>query len=162
MYKPLSLRKHLSNAIADLKQNPDKLLVFADEGKIIAAGTNSLSFECRYQLTVIITDYSGDADELMVCVLAWVNNHQRDLMTNPERRQSGIGFEVDFINHQTADYSIKLDLSERVVVKQSEHGELKIHHPAEPQATPDYSNPFWPLYAGQSNLAEWVIPEQPT
>ena len=139
MYKPLSLRNHLSSAIADLKQNPDKLLVFADEGRIVANGTASLSFECHYQLTIILTDYQGDANTLMVCLLAWVTDHQRDLMTNPERRQSGIRFEVDFINHETADYSIKLDLTERVIVKQTK-GKLEIIHPTEPQATSNYHN----------------------
>lgn len=159
MYKPLSLRRHLSESIPDLKQNPDKLLVFADEGRIVASGTNSLSFECCYQLTIIITDYAGDTDTLMVSLLTWVGAHQHDLLTNPERRHSGISFEVDFINHETADYSIKLELSERVIVKQTEQGTLNISHPAEPQVVSDYSNPFWKLYSDHSLLAEWTIPD---
>lgn len=159
MYKPLSLRRHLSESIPDLRQNPDKLLVFADEGRIVASGTNSLSFECCYQLTLMVTDYAGDTDALMVSLLAWVDVHQRDLLTNPDRRQSGICFEVDFINHETADYSIKLGLSERVIAKQTEQGKLDIIHPDEPQGVPDYSNAFWKLYSGQSLLAEWNIPD---
>ena len=39
MYKPNSLRKHLTAANPDLKRDPDKLLVFADEGRLIATGT---------------------------------------------------------------------------------------------------------------------------
>lgn len=73
-----------------------------------------------------------------------------------QRRQSGITFEVDFINHEAADYSIKLDLTERVVVKQTEQGTLEITHRSEPQATPEYNNPFWQRYSGQSLLSEFT------
>jgi hypothetical protein len=108
MYKPKILRAHLKAAIADLTQNPDKLLVFADEGNTVATGTGSLSFEYRYKLNIIITDYIGDADAIMVALLVWVEVHQRDLLDNADFRKTGIGFDVDFNNHQTIDLSIKL------------------------------------------------------
>jgi hypothetical protein len=108
MYKPKSLRAHLTAVSPELRQNPDKLLVFADSGNTVATGTNSLSFEYRYKLNLIITDYSGEADAIMVPLLAWVALHQRDLLDNAELRKTGIGFDVDFNNHQTIDLSIKL------------------------------------------------------
>jgi hypothetical protein len=155
MYKPKSLRAHLTAASADLRTNPDKLLVFADEGNTIAAGTGSLSFEYRYKLNVIITDYSGDPDAIMVPLLAWVSVHQRELLSNPDLRKNGIGFEVDFNNHETIDLSIKLDLTERVAVKNAGAGRLEVRHLAEPQPTPEYADEFWQAYAGDSLLAEW-------
>jgi len=158
MYKPKSLRAHLTAANADLKQNPDKLLVFADEGNTVAAGTGSLSFEYRYRLNVIITDYSGDPDAIMVPLLAWVAVHQLELLGNADLRKTGIGFEVDFNNHETIDLSIKLALTEKVVVKQGDAGRLDVRHPAEPQLTPEYTNPFWTLYAGDTLIAEWHTP----
>ena len=37
MYKPNSLRQHLAAAIPDLQRDPDRLLVFADEGNVVAS-----------------------------------------------------------------------------------------------------------------------------
>lgn len=161
MYKPKSLRAHLKAAIADLTRNPDKLLIFADEGNAVATGTNSLSFEYRYKLDIIITDYSGDADAVMVALLAWVAIHQRDLLDNAELRKTGIGFNVDFNNHETIDLSIKLALTERVVVKEAGAGRLDVRHLAEPQLTPSYVDAFWQAYAGESLIAEWHTPTDP-
>jgi len=158
MYKPASLRQHLTNANPDLNQNPDKLLVFADQGNVIASGTNSLSFEYHYRLNIIITDYNGDPDALMVPLLAWVAVNQNELLSNPDLRKTGIRFEVDFNNHETIDLSIALDLTERTIVKQSENGKLQLTHPQEPQTTPEFSHPFWKLYDGENLLAEWVTP----
>jgi hypothetical protein len=151
----------LKAAIADLTQNPDKLLVFADEGNTLATGTGSLSFEYRYKLNIIITDYSGDADAIMVALLVRVEVHQRDLLDNADLRKSGIGFDVDFNNHQTIDLSIKLALTERVVVKRGNNGRLDVRHPAESQLTPVYTDQFWQAYAGDSLIAEWHTPVDP-
>ncbi|PRC90873.1 phage tail protein [Solimicrobium silvestre] len=158
MYKPPNLRQHLTNAIPDLKQNPDKLLIFADQGHTVASGTGSLSFEYQYRLNIIITDFSGDPDAIMVPLLAWITVHQIELLANPDLRKKGIGFEVDFNNHETIDISIALNLTERTIVKQQDGGKLQITHPPEPQTTPAFDDAFWTLYAGDSLLAEWVTP----
>jgi hypothetical protein len=158
MYKPASLRAHLTAANPDLKQNPDKLLVFADEGHAVATGTVSLSFEYQYKLNIIITDYAGDADAIMVPLLAWVRVHQLDLIEHPEKRKTGIAFEVDFNNQETVDLSIKLALTERVIVTPGADGRLDVKHLPEPQPTPVYSDQFWTLYQGDSLLAEWYTP----
>ncbi|WP_442783678.1 phage tail protein [Collimonas fungivorans] len=161
MYKPKSLRAHLKAAIADLTRNPDKLLIFADEGNTVATGTNSLSFEYRYKLDIIITDYSGDADAVMVALLAWIQIHQRDLLDNAELRKTGIGFSVDFNNHETIDLSIKLALTERVVVKETGTGRLDVRHLTEPRHAPVYSDEFWQAYTDGLLLAEWCTPATP-
>lgn len=160
MFKPDSLKAHLMAANPDLRQNPDKLLIFADEGNVVATGTGSLSFEYRYKLNLIVTDYAGAPDAVMVPLLAWITIHQNDLLNNPELRRTGIGFDVDFNNHETVDLSIKLDLTERVVVKRN-GGRLDIRHPPEPQPTPGYIDEFWTLYQGESLLAEWHTPIHP-
>ncbi|MGS0740436.1 phage tail protein [Glaciimonas sp. GG7] len=158
MKKPDSLRVHLAAANPDLTQNPDKLHVFVDEGQIVASGTGSLSFEYRYKLNIIITDYSADQNALMVTLLAWIAVHQSDLLTNPELRKTGIRFEVDFNNHESTDLSLIIDLTERIIVTQAEQGRLHIKSPPEPQPTPDYADPFWSLYDGDNLLAEWATP----
>lgn len=158
MYKPASLRAHLAAASPQLRKNPENMLVFADEGSIKATGTGSLSFEYRYRLNVIITDYSGDSDAIMVPLLAWVAVHQVELLGSEEKRRAGIGFEVDFNNHETVDLSIKLDLTERVIVKRGDQGRLDIKHLPEPQPTPEYTDQFWTLYDGAALLAQWHTP----
>lgn len=159
MYKPNSLRQHLTDANPELKQNPDKLLVFADEGHVVASGTGSLSFEYRFKLNLILTDFSGNNDAIMVSLLAWIAIHQNELIDNPDLRKSGISFEVDFNNHETVDLSIKLDLTERIIVAKGEQGRLDIKSRPEPQPTPEYINQFWTLYDGDSLVAEWDTPK---
>ena len=159
MYKPNSLRQHLAAAIPELQRDPDRLLVFADEGNVVANATASLSFEYRFKLNLIVTDYAGDADAIMVALIAWLKVHQLNLMANEETRKHGIAFEVDFNNHETVDISIKLDLTERVTVKRGEAGRLDIQHLPEIQNTPAYNDEFWTLYAGDTLLAEWQTPE---
>lgn len=158
MYKPDSLRAHLTAANPDLKRDPDKLLVFVDEGRLIATGTHSRSFEYAYKINVIITDFGGDEDAIMVPLLDWVGRHQPELLDNPEKRERAIRFIIDFNNHESVDISLEIDLTERVIVRQ-EQGKLTIQHVAEPEPTPDYAQPFWQLYKGTNLLAEWAVSE---
>jgi hypothetical protein len=94
----------------------------------------------------------------MVPLLAWVAVNQNELLSNSDLRKTGIRFEVDFNNHETIDLSIALNLTECTIVKQSENGKLQLTHPQEPQQTPEFSHPFWKLYAGENLLAEWATP----
>jgi len=156
MYKPDSLRKHLTAANPELKRDPDKLLVFIDEGRLLASGTGSLSFEYAYKLNVIIIDFGGDEDALMVPLLEWVQHHQPDLLNHPDQRQHGIRFIVDINNHNSADISLEIELTERVIVKREDR-KLRIQHAGEPVQAPDYSAPYWQLYKGNILLAEWAL-----
>ena len=158
MYKPDSLRKHLVAAVPEFKRNPDKLLVFADEGVIVASATPSLSFEYRYKLNIIITDYKGDSNAIMVPLLAWTAIHQPELHQHPEKQKTGIAFEVDFNSKETVDLSLKIELTERVIVKRQADGKLEITKPQEPQPTPEYSADFWTLTQGAETLAQWHTP----
>ena len=125
----------------------------------MANATASLSFEYRFRLNLIVTDYAGDADAIMVALIVCLKVHQLDLLANKERRKHGIAFEVDFNNHETVGISIKLDLTERVVVKRGDAGRRDIQHLSEIQATPAYDEAFWALYASDKLLAEWHTPE---
>ncbi|CBW73728.1 Tail completion protein R [Mycetohabitans rhizoxinica HKI 454] len=52
--------------------------VFIDQGTLVATGTRSPSFEYRYMLNVLILDYAGDADAIMVAIIEWVRAIQPD------------------------------------------------------------------------------------
>ncbi|NRO99451.1 phage tail protein [Paraburkholderia sp. NMBU_R16] len=116
MIKPASLRKALVAAIPSLDAEPDKLAVFIDQGSIVATGTRSLSFEYRYTAHALVMDFAGDADGVFIALIEWARKNQPDLVTNPDERAHGITFEVDILNHATADLSIKLALTEGVAV----------------------------------------------
>ncbi|WP_254574462.1 phage tail protein [Stenotrophomonas acidaminiphila] len=130
MRKPESLRAHLTAALPWLQANPDRLLVFADEGGIVSTEETGLSFEWRYTLNLIFTDLALHPDEIAVPLLGWVRENQSELMGNPERRD-GIRFEADVLAGDKIDLSIKLPLTERVGVHLQD-GNHVVEHYAEP------------------------------
>lgn len=132
MIKPASLRAAIAAAAPELKTAPDKFLVFVDAGTIVSISTSLPSFEYRYTLNLILTDFAGDADQVFVSLLAWVRINQSELMDNDTLRKSAITFEVDHLNGDTCDISIKLPLTEAVRVTQDAGGAYQVQHPAEP------------------------------
>lgn len=144
MKKPASLRKFLIDNIPEMKRDQDSLLVFIEKGSLSSTLTPALSFEYRYKLNVIVTDYNGEADTLMVPLLVWIRNNQPDLLMKQDG--SGIDFEAELLNHESADISITLDVSERVLVR-IVNGQRVTEHLDEP-ALPDLTGPVnWDLYA---------------
>lgn len=140
MNKPESLRAHLIAAVPDLAQNPDRLMIFIDNGKIRSTAAFGLSFEYIYTLNLILTDYAGHPDTVAIPLLAWVLVNQRDLMENFERSKDAIVFEADVLDNSKVDLSIKLPLTERVIVKRQDDGKLMVSHPAEPVVDDDPFN----------------------
>lgn len=117
MIKPASLRAAIVAAVPDLAANPDKLQVFVDAGNLVATNTKTLSFEYRYTINLILLDFAGDEDTIMMALLIWVRRHQSDLLDNPDKRSTAITFEVDQLNNSTCDLSITLPLTESVKVQ---------------------------------------------
>jgi hypothetical protein len=128
MNKVVSVRRAITDAVPELHDNPDKLLVFVDAGKVIATSEPALSFEYRYTVNAIITDFAGDADAVFVALIAWVKRHQSDLFANADERMNAISFEVDHLTQTTCDLSIKLNLTESVVVGTDAAGTQTIEH----------------------------------
>ncbi len=135
MKKPDSLRKALMEAIPTLQERPDQLLVFIEEGNIEATNGSSLSFEYHYTLSVVLTDYAGSADLVMMTMLAWMKRHQPDLLM---QQKPGLHFEADHLNHTTCDLLLTLPLTESVIVTQQADGSQKIEHADEP--LPDWGS----------------------
>ncbi|SQQ18563.1 tail protein [Escherichia coli] len=92
MLKPDSLRRALTDAVTVLKTSPEMLRIFVDNGSIASTLATSLSFEKRYTLNVIVTDFTGDFDLLIVPVLAWLRENQPDIMTTDEGQKKGFTF----------------------------------------------------------------------
>ncbi|AVO55735.1 phage tail protein [Pseudomonas mendocina] len=132
MNKPNSLRDHLLAAYPKLAQNPERLLVFIDQGNIRSTAAPGLSFEYRYTLNIIITDYAGHPDNIAIPLLAWLRRNQPDLLENLERGKDAIAFEADILANDLVDLSITLPLTERVIVKRLPDDSLEVTHPPEP------------------------------
>lgn len=162
MNKPDSLRVHLLAAIPELKQNPDRLLIFIDNGKIRCTAATGLSFEYAYDLQIILTDFAGHPDSVMLPLLGWLGVNQSELLVNLDKSAVGIKFEADIIDNSKVDMSLTLPLTERVIVKKQDDGTFTAKHAAEPQYTP-YEQIDGPIqvFADGLLIAEWQSP-QPT
>lgn len=143
MNKPDSLRALLLQAVPDLQE--DRLLMFIDEGKVRCTGAESLSFEYGYNLQIILTDYAGHPDAVMVPLLGWLKVNQSELLENLDMSKEGVKFEADILDRTKVDLSITLPLTERVIVGTNGQGGTTIKHAGEPQ--PEQ----WP------NMDEWGV-----
>lgn len=161
MIKPESLRAALVAAVPHLRRNPDRLLIFADEGSVAATFAPGLSFEWRYTLNLIVTDFAGHPDAIMVPLLAWVRDNQPELLANPAR-QGDITFEADIIDSDKLDLSIKLKLTERVGVHARADGSgVDVEHYHEPSPEPALGIPTggaWAVTANGESITEWDDP----
>lgn len=165
MYKPDSLRTLLTQAVPHFRTNPDTLHLFVEEGRIVATAAASASFEYHYTLNVLVTDYSGDADHLILPIIIWLKAHQPDLLRNPERQRDGFKFEAELLNHTTADISIKLALTESVIAKLNTSGgpidsdpvvvRIDASHPPEHSSREQIER--WELWLLNEKVAEWSL-----
>ncbi|OAE09995.1 phage tail protein [Pantoea sp. OXWO6B1] len=135
MNKPQSLREALNNAIPYLQQNPDRFHLFVDKGASVGTSAASLSWEYRYTLNVVITDFTGDQNLLMAAVMYWLRTNQPDALQNPNDREQLCTFEVDILGNDACDISINLKLTERVIAEE-------VNGVTEVRAVPEPGNPF--------------------
>lgn len=146
MKKPNQLRKILEQSIPDFVKNPDRLQLYVDGGQIVATGAESFSFEYRYTLNIIVTDFSQDIASLIVPIIAYLRINQPEIFENPQRRENAFKFQVDYNNNNTADISFEIMLTERVVAKQTAD-EVKMHYVKEPV----WDNPKVKVYLDNEN-----------
>lgn len=131
MIKPQSLRLHLVAAVPALASDPERLLVFVDDGGLVASFAAGLSFQYRYTLELVLRDFSGAPEAVMVPLLQWLTRHQPDLLANPENREK-LTFEVDVLSDTLVDLAIRLPLTERVRVAQDDAGTFQLQYLPEP------------------------------
>lgn len=128
MNKPNSLRAALVAALPQLSASPDQLLVFVNEGRIEATGTRTASFDYEYECEIIIRDFVGSADDVMIAVVEWARSNQPDLVTNRDERRDGMTFVADVLSNSAVDLAIKVKLSESVVVGVDDDGNRTVEH----------------------------------
>lgn len=143
MNKPQSLRSALNKSVPYVAENPDRLHLFVDSGQLVATSAASLSWEYRYTLNVVITDFTGDQNLLMAPVLLWLRENQPDALQNSEAREKLFSFEVDILANDRCDISMDLKLTERVIAT-VENGKALIEAVPEPDAPEE----FWTVKHG--------------
>ena len=158
MNKHESLRAHLLATVADLKHNPDLLLIFIDNGKVRCTAAATLSFEYSYDLQIILTAFAAHPDSVMLPVLGWISINQPELLENYEKMQNGIQFEADILDKEKVDLGLTLRLTERVVVGKDAQGNTTVKHAGEPQRVAGYLDPNW-VPGSEGNASEWMVPD---
>jgi len=130
--KPDELRRVLLAHVPALKANPDRLSLFIDQGRI-QSRPGALAFVYGYRLNLVVQDYAGEVDDLIVPVLAWIGEAQPDLL----QRAPGepFTFAAELIDENSADVSIYIDLTEDVIVHINPEGGFSTEHLAEPGDT---------------------------
>lgn len=145
MKKPETLRRHLESSIPHLRKHPDGLHVFIEDGTVASKQGVSLSYEWRYKLTLLFTDFVDSPDTIVVPLLVWLSTNQPDILADADRRYKALTFQSAVINHDAIDIEFKLDLTEAVVVR-AVPGGFECRHIDEP-ALPDMGGPVgWSMY----------------
>ncbi|CAI1613756.1 phage tail protein [Serratia entomophila] len=154
MLKPQQLRAELTNCLQWLQRNPESLQVRVQGGSIAATLATSLSHEYCYTLNLLFLDYTGDLDLIVVPIQAWLRENQPDIMATAEKRRTGFTFATDFNNNGSYDFSVSLQLTERVVVKEQDGGALHVKHLPEPPLPENVTRPMQ-LYVHGELVSEW-------
>ncbi len=157
MNKPQSLREFLTAALPELGRDPDRLLVFIEGGSLISTLAPGASFEYRYTLKIVVTDFGGHPDSLMVPLLDWIRRHQSELLANDRLREQ-IRFEAEVLANDKVDVELTLPLTERVGVHRHDNGEVHVEHYAEPEIEAPLPPRHWQLLVDGEVAAEWDAP----
>lgn len=138
MFKPASLRASLVAAIvgADgariFERDPDKLRIWADKGRIAGRLGPARGFEYRYRLNVLVIDFSGSEDGLVIAITEWVASHQAELLLNHDAGNQAVTFEVEVLDNNLVDILFELELTETVRLIPRDAGGFDAVHEAEP------------------------------
>lgn len=154
MRKADSLRRWLTAYIPDMKIHPDRMQIYVEGGTIASRQSRTLSYVYQYTLKVLICDFAGDTDTLMVPMLAWIAKEQPQLL----RRQdsSPFTFEAELLDSETSDIEISIDLTEnRVVTARTNGSGYDIARPEEPSFVDAFEGvnaSFSGIFAGDETL----------
>lgn len=153
MRKADSLRRWLGACIPEFKTHPDRLQIYLEAGQVATRQSRTLSFVYQYTLKALVMDFAGDADRLMVPMLAWIAKEQPQLL----RRQDSqpFAFEAELLDADTSDIEISIDLTENVIVTPRADGSgYDVEHPPEP----DFSDSFAGVTASFADAFAGEVP----
>ena len=130
MQKPASLRAALTAAIPEIRDQPDRLVIWVEDGAVRARQTETQGFAFQYPLSVLLRELSTDIAIVALAINRWLRRHQPDLLAG------GAGdsykFETDVLDNMTADILFTIDLCENVAVEPQPDGSWSIDYLVEP------------------------------
>lgn len=139
MIKPASLRAAIVALLPELQRDPERLLMWVDQGSIVSRSTGTRAFAYRYRLNLILIDFAGEPSVLMLAVTDWLRVNQPELLT-PGKEACTI--EVDLIDSKTVDLQLQVQLDEMVSVTRRLDGGFDIQHLPEPDPLFDDDQPL--------------------
>jgi hypothetical protein len=142
MQKPASLRAALTAAIPEIRDQPDRLVIWVEDGAVRARQTETQGFAFQYPLSVLLRELSTDIAIVALAINRWLRRHQPDLLAG------GAGdsykFETDVLDNATADILFTVALTENVAVTPQEDGSWSIEYLVEPDPLFDDGLPLPP------------------
>lgn len=137
MRKADSLRQWLTAFLPDLKTHPDRLQIYVEGGQISARQSRTLSFAYAYTLKVGIWDFAGDANTIMLPMLAWIEKEQPQLLRRSDSQP--FSFEAELLDSEASDILISIDLTENVIVQlRDDSSGYDMTHTAEPNLADEF------------------------
>lgn len=129
MSKAKSLRAALTAAIPELRNEPNRLKLWIENGAVRARGTASHGFALQYPLSVLIEEAKTDIAIIALAITRWLRVNQPDLLApNGDSFQ----FESDILDVTTADILFTINLTENVAVDPQEDGSWQVTYLEEP------------------------------
>lgn len=114
MHKLTLLRSHLLASVPALAEAPERLLTFVDSGTIdyrrAEQSATPYSHQYKTPIRLIVLDWSGDLDPLILPLLAWLAHFEPGLPA-----EKPIEFDAEIISAEKADIELRFLVTERVV-----------------------------------------------
>lgn len=129
MSKAKSLRAALTAAIPELRNEPERLKLWIENGAVRARSTASHGFALQYPLSVLIEAAKTDIAIIALAITRWLRVNQPDLLApNGDSFQ----FESDILDVTTADILFTINLTENIAVEPQPDGSWQVTYLTEP------------------------------
>lgn len=129
MKKPETLRAAIAATVPDLAENPERLIMWIDQGSVASPMTAAFHFAYSYRLNILLLGYAGQQPPIDIAILYWLRVNQPDLL---QPGKDAFSFEVDFNDNNSVDREIQLQLTEQVHAVQRPDGGFDMRFIAEP------------------------------
>jgi hypothetical protein len=129
MKKAKSLRKALEAALPELRNEPDRLRLWVENGAVRARGTATHGFALQYPLSVLIEEAKTDIAIIALAITRWLRVNQPNLLAPSG---DSFQFEADILDLSTADIAFTIDLTENITVTAQQDGSWTVTYLQEP------------------------------
>ncbi|KAA0011198.1 phage tail protein [Billgrantia pellis] len=147
------LRAHLINAVPTLDRDPDRLLTFVEEGSIEFRRGRDLTHEYRFVAQLVLTDFTGDLDIVMLPLLQWLAEYQPDL--DPSE---ALTFEAEILANRAVDLAMRVPLTERVIARvDCDSGTIQAEHSLPHFPSHACMATHWQLATRENTDQEWSV-----